>query len=98
MSFFEAIAARLVPGGLLFNADLCADLEAPTFEPLMDLWLNMLDRINGVNREAYRGHFGSMVAAHGPAEVERILEAAGFPQPVACYQIATIKGWIATRR
>ncbi|MCB9759467.1 MAG: class I SAM-dependent methyltransferase [Alphaproteobacteria bacterium] len=96
-AFFEEIAARLVSGGLLFNADLSADLAAPTFETVMDLWLRMLEHAGPVDRAAYRGIFGRMVAAHGPAEVERILAAAGFPEPALCYQMALIRGWIAAR-
>lgn len=95
--FFEAIAARLVPGGLLFSADLCADPADLAFEPVMELWLGMLERTSALDRAAYRGHFGSQVAAHGPAEVERILAASGFPDPAACFQIAHIRGWIARR-
>ena len=44
--FFEDIATRLKPGGLLFNADLSADREHPSFESQMDLWLRMIDFAN----------------------------------------------------
>lgn len=40
-AYFAEIARRLKPGGLLFNADLCADLRAPSFGPVMELWLTL---------------------------------------------------------
>jgi tRNA (cmo5U34)-methyltransferase len=49
-SFFEDIAARLKPGGLLFNLDLCADRQAATFPEALDLWLGILEQ-SGVPEE-----------------------------------------------
>lgn len=99
-SFFEDIAARLVPGGLLFNADLCADREDPTFPGAMDLWLRLLEH-TGMPEEArttYPSAFGRDFAAHGPAEVEALIASAGFGRPAACFQLSLIRGWVATRR
>lgn len=98
-SFFGDIAARLKPGGLLFNADLCADRDDPTFADVLDLWLRMLEH-SGVpeeRRAAWVTSFGQAFAAHGPAEVASMITSAGFTQPAACYQIALIRGWVARR-
>jgi hypothetical protein len=46
---------------------------------------------------AYRAGFGTGVAAHGPAEVEGMLDRAGFAA-TPCFQSALIRGWLAKRR
>jgi tRNA (cmo5U34)-methyltransferase len=95
--YFEQIAARLVPGGLLFNADLSADPEDPGYESVMDLWLGMLEHAGPMDRDAYLRVFGSIVGVHGPTEVQRIIVEAGFPDAAQCLQIAAIRGWVARR-
>ena len=100
-AFFEDIAARLRPGGILFNADLAADRDDPGFGPAMDLWLDLLDYARGSTPESnanYRAAFGRDFAAHGPAQVEEIIVQAGFDAPVACFQASLIRSWVATRR
>lgn len=95
-AYFAEIAKRLVPGGRLFNADLCADTEAPTFGAVMDLWLTL----SGMPEERkgfFRAAFGSGLAAHGPAEVEAMIASAGFDAPVPVFQAALIRGWTALR-
>lgn len=100
-AFFADIAARLRPGGILFDADLAADREAPGFDAALDLWLDLLAYARGTTPEAdarYRAAFGREFAVHSPAEVEAMIESAGFTAPVACYQAGLIRGWVATRR
>lgn len=95
-AYFADIARRLAPGGLLFVADLCADLDAPTFGPLMDLWL-ALSGMPEERKPSFREMFGKDVAAHGPAGVEAMLAEAGFGAPTQCFQAALVRGWVATR-
>ena len=96
-AYFEEIGKRLKPGGLLFTADLCANVEAPSFEPTMDLWL----RVAGMPEEKkpfFRAAFGKGVAAHGPTEVEAMLAAAGFSPPVQIFQATLIRAWMTARK
>lgn len=98
-AFFEDIAARLKPGGLLFDADLCADRDGAAFGDVMELWLSMMEHSGMMKPEGkpvYRGMFGREFGAHGPAEVEAILARAGF-SAAASFQMALIRGWIANR-
>ncbi len=95
-AYFAEIARRLKPGGLLFNADLCADLRAPSFGPVMELWLT-LSGMPEERRPMFLAAFGRDVAAHGPAAVEAMIAQAGFPAPVQVFQGALIRGWIAAR-
>lgn len=100
-AYFTDIATRLVPGGLLFNADLCAEMQDPSFEPLMTLWLRALAFGTGMPEDrqtAYRGMFGQNFAAQGPAQLEALIEAAGFEAPTACGQLALVRAWVTSRR
>ena len=99
-ALFEEIAARLLPGGLLFNADIAADPADPTFDNVMDLWVDLLTYAGTLSEEggpAYRAAFGTNFAAHTPVEVEALIAGAGFTAPAACYQAALVRGWVATR-
>ncbi len=95
-AYFAEIARRLKSGGRLFNADLCADLEDPSFASVMDLWLT-LAALPDDRKLSFRAVFGKQVAAHGPAEVEAIIARAGFSAPAQCFQAALIRGWVADR-
>lgn len=100
-AFFEELAARLRPGGVLFTADLAADRADPGFDQELSLWLDLLDYARGSTPEsdaAYRAGFGRDFAAHSPAEVAQIIGSAGFSAPVPCYQAGLIRGWVAARR
>lgn len=94
-AYFRDIANRLVPGGILFNADLAADRAQPSFEKIMDLWLTMY--VAPDRQAMYREMFGVGVAAHSPSQVEEMMVNAGFFPPVACYQASLIRGWVAAK-
>ena len=98
-SYFREIAQRLEVGGVLVNADLCADREAETFPGLMELWLRMLDH-SGVaaSRGAFPAAFGRDVAVHGPDQVAAFIAEAGFTSPIPCFQAVLMRGWVAHRR
>jgi tRNA (cmo5U34)-methyltransferase len=95
-AYFAEIAKRLNPGGLLFDADLCADTVDPSFDTLMDLWL-ALAGLPDDRKESFRNGFGRGVAAHGPAAVEAMIANAGFSAPVVCFQGALVRGWVAVK-
>lgn len=99
-AFFADIAARLKPGGLLFNLDLCADRSAPGFAGALDLWLDLL-RLGGVpeeNRKGWLAAYGRDFGVHGPSELEALIEAAGFTPPAPVFQAAMMRGWTAAKR
>lgn len=100
-AFFEDIAARLRPGAVLFDADLAADRSSPGFDAALELWIDLLAFARDATPEAsanYRVAFGRDFAAHSPAEVEGMMERAGFTAPIRCYQAGLIHGWVTTRR
>ncbi|MFZ5480519.1 MAG: class I SAM-dependent methyltransferase [Myxococcota bacterium] len=95
-AYFAEIAGRLKPGGLLFNADLCADTESAAFAPVMDHWLPLVAMPDD-RKATFRAAFGKAFAAHGPSGVEAMIERAGFTAPVPCFQALLIRGWMAAR-
>lgn len=95
-AYFAEIAKRLVPGAPLFTADLCAELDAPCFGALMDLW-QALARVPEDRRGPFRAAFGTAIAAHGPREVEVMIRDAGFSAPAQVFQAALVRGWTARR-
>lgn len=97
-AYFADIAARLRPGGLLFNVDLCADQDRPDFAPLLDLWIDHLDYSGTGPPDGNAGYgFGRLFAVHGPAEVEQMLRDAGFDDLLASYQFVVLRGWFARK-
>lgn len=100
-AYFKEIASRVKPGGPLFNSDLSADQNHHSFEPVRELWLNVLEHtgaLTGEGRAFYRTAFGRDFAVHGPDEVQAMIARAGFTDPALCYQFGLIRGWIASRR
>lgn len=97
-AFFGDIAARLAPGGTLFNADLAPDRASPGFDGVLELWLRLMERTGQPEvRTRWLAGFGKAFAVHGPAEVEAFIADAGFSPPSPCYQAALIRCWTATR-
>jgi tRNA (cmo5U34)-methyltransferase len=99
VAFFDAIAQRLRPGGLLVSADLSADLDAEESRGLKDFWRNMLLYSGVAEEQAGRfleGWKGD-VAVLPPAEVEGIIAEGAFAKPTLFYQSLFIHGWYARR-
>lgn len=99
IAYFCSIADRLRPGAPLFNADLCANMNAPDFPRVMELWLNLLSRtgMTPEGRAHYQQMFGAQFACHGPAKVEHMMQSAGFALPAQCMQAGLIRGWLTAK-
>jgi tRNA (cmo5U34)-methyltransferase len=98
-AFFRQIAARLKPGGLFINGDLAGDQASPCYEALEEIWFRGLqaggqgEEQRAKLREAYR----TLVAIRPVAEVERLLESAGFTAPTLFYQAVLLHTWFAVK-
>jgi tRNA (cmo5U34)-methyltransferase len=98
-AYFAGIAARLRPGALLVNADLCGDRTSPTFDALEQAWLSMLS-VTGMNedgRELYRDMLKKSVGLLAPDDLAGLIASAGFTPPVRVYQGGLIHGHFAHR-
>lgn len=97
--FFNQIAQRLRPGGVLISSDLVLGLPPPVHQSLFEVWLRMLggsgwseEDIEKV-RAAWRLH----IAALTPPEIEAIIAAGGFNTPVLFFQTLFIHAWFSKR-
>jgi tRNA (cmo5U34)-methyltransferase len=99
-AFFQNIANRLRPGGILVSSDLAGDLDSVECESLLELWVKLMRggeiTHDGVQkmREAYRRD----VAVLPPREIGDMIARGGFESPVLFFQSAMIHGWYAKRK
>lgn len=95
--FFQAIAQRLKPSGLMVSADLSSDVSSAAYQSLLEVWLKMMSAADipaeGIERmrAAYERDVGVL-----PVEtVSGIIQAGGFEAPTPFFQAGLIHGWYA---
>lgn len=99
--FFQSIAERLGPAGLLVSADLAGDLTAPECQDLLGLWFRVMSG-NGAAPSPEgiaRMHtaYSRDVAVLPPRDVRDIITRGGFDSPVLFFQAGMIHAWYAKR-
>lgn len=99
-AFFQEIASRLKPGGLLANADLASDVHSPAYEVLLRNWLAVMSSagVQPQMLERARAAYAKDVAILPAQQVARLIEAAGFEPPVQCFQAGLMHGWFCRSR
>jgi len=97
--FFSQIASRLLPGGVLVNTDLSADVEAESYDALLALWQRVMatSTASAEGLERMKSGYARDVAILPPAAVASIIGSGGFDAPVPFYQAGLIHGWFAKR-
>jgi tRNA (cmo5U34)-methyltransferase len=99
-AFFEQIAERLVPGGMLASSDLSTEQDAPGYDDLLRVWQRTITPTD-VSDEGLRrmkATYAKDVAVLPPDQVEAILRAGGFEAPRTFFQAGLIRAWFARRR
>jgi tRNA (cmo5U34)-methyltransferase len=99
--FFQSIAERLCPAGVLVSSDLAGDLAATDSQALLDVWFRVMTGSGALPspeaiermREAYRRD----VAVLPPGDVRDIIALGGFASPVLFFQAGMIHAWYAKR-
>jgi tRNA (cmo5U34)-methyltransferase len=99
--FFQSIAERLCPEGVLVSSDLAGDLIATEYLELLGLWFRVMSGSGtpappeGIERmrEAYRRD----VAILPPRDVRDIITRGSFDSPVLFFQAGMIHAWYAKR-
>jgi tRNA (cmo5U34)-methyltransferase len=99
IEFFHRIAVRLRPGGLLASSDLSAQPGSADYEALLLAWLNMMADagISSSGLEQMRAAYARDVAILPSRQIEELIRAAGFDQPVKFYQAGLIQAWASIR-
>lgn len=97
--FFQGIANRLRPEGILVSSDLAGDLDTADCRDLLEVWVQVMkggglppEGIEKI-REAYRRD----VAVLPPGDVREIMIRGGFGSPVRFFQAGMIHAWYASR-
>ena len=93
--FFAGIADRLQPGAPLVTADLAHGSDA-----LVALWRKawLFADMPPDKVDAMCAALGKNVSVLPPADIESLIEEAGFHPPLRCFQSVLIHAWIARRR
>lgn len=97
--FFQGMANRLRPEGIMVSSDLASDLTALDGRDLLKVWFTLM-KGNGVSleeadkmREAYTRDVGVLP----PQNVREIIMGGGFESPVLFFQTGLIHAWYARR-
>lgn len=96
-AFFQQIANRLKPAGILASADLAAAVGTDSYETLLRVWQRAMAPADtspeGLSR--MRAAYARDVAVLPPAAVAAIIQAGGFTAPVQFFQAGLIHAWFA---
>ena len=97
--FFRAIAARLVPGGILASTDLASDQGSRDYAALLEAWFNMMGAAGHPREglERMRKAYAEDVAVLPETTVASIIASGGFEAPVRFFQAGLIHGWFARK-
>ena len=98
-AFFQAIADRLLPGGILASSDLAADVTSADYEAMLRLWLTIMAKaeVSPERVEQMRQAYAKDVAILPPQQVAALITSSGFQQSVQFYQTGLIHAWASTR-
>lgn len=97
--FFQTIAMRLRPGGILVSADLASDVGSIEYAALLTNWVTMLHAADVPPDATGKTHaaWKKDVAILPPGDVKAIVARGGFDTPVQFYQAGLVHAWFARR-
>ena len=95
--FFREIADRLVPGGILANTDLSADVESEDYDALLAVWQRVMatSTFSAEELDRVKSGYAKDVAILPSVAVAAIIESGGFDKPVEFFQAGLMHGWFA---
>ncbi len=99
--FFQSIAERLSPAGILISSDLAGDLAATDCQDLLDVWFRVMAGSGALPSaeaiERMRAAYSRDVAVLPSQDVREIIAHGGFDSPVLFFQAGMIHAWFAKR-
>lgn len=97
--FFDEIADRLKPGGLLASSDLASDVNSPEYDVLLHAWMKMMSaaEISAEAIERMRKAYANDVGVLPPGEIANIIKSGGFELPVQFFQAGLIHAWLSRK-
>ena len=95
LDFFQNMVARLRPGGVLVNAEISGDLDAPDFGEVLKDWTEV-QKLMGATSEslaALPAMIRDKLAVLPPLKTEALLRQSGLAMPIPFLQSFMIHGW-----
>ncbi len=93
--FFKHMTNRLKTGGVLINAEISADLNAPEFPHMLEDW-KQVQTLMGATPESLAGlenQLRNTLEILPPQTTETILRQSGIPTPIRFFQSILIQAW-----
>lgn len=97
--FFQQIAERLQPGGILASSDLSFEVTSKNYDALIGVWQRVMatSAISPEGLSQMKAVYAKNVGILPPTTVESIIKSGGFEAPVQFFQAGLIHGWFAKR-
>jgi tRNA (cmo5U34)-methyltransferase len=97
--FFRQIADRLVPRGVLVNADLSADVASEDYDALLAIWQRVMSQsaVSAAELDRMKSGYAKDVAILPSGAVASIIKSGGFDTPIQFFQAGLVCGWFAVR-
>ena len=95
LGFFQAMNARLRPGGYLINTEISFDLNSPLFPAMLKNWEGVQKVMGGTPESlaTLPQQLREVLSVLSPAETESVLKESGVDLPVKFFQAFMICGW-----
>jgi tRNA (cmo5U34)-methyltransferase len=97
--FFQSIAERLKPRGLLATADLASDLTSTSSQGLLEVWLRLMQE-TGLKPDQFdrvRATYKNDLAILPEDAVHTLVASNGFENPILFFKAGLIHAWYARR-
>lgn len=98
-TFFQHIAQRLKPNGLLASSDLLFDTHSALYERSLALWHRITTQTEPTPEqiERLKNAYSSDVAVVPMRELSTLVRAGGFDEPLPFFQAGLVRAWTARR-
>lgn len=100
IEFFCSIAANLVPGGLLYSADISLPPDEASRETVLRVWetQGLAEGVPSEGLASLRERFGREIAPRSPDRIRELLHGAGFESALELFQSLLYRAWISQKR
>ncbi|MEG4009334.1 class I SAM-dependent methyltransferase [Microcoleus sp. Pol11C1] len=97
--FFQQIANRLQPDGILASSDLSSEVDSENYDAILGVWQKVMatSDVSPKGLSQMKAAYAKDVAVLPPTAVASIIKSGGFEVPVQFFQAGLIHAWFAKR-
>ena len=97
--YFRQLSSRVRPGGILVNAEISFDLDAPEADTMLEAWTKIRALMGGTPESlaAVPRTMRDVLHLLPPAETEQLLRDAGIAMPIRFFESLMIHAWYGAR-